>query len=146
MNPTLRITAVLMRLLMSRTHLGKVEFDARARAPVEACGILIGKHASGNFEVVDVVKASNMANSSTRFEINPEELYQTIKDAEAKGLEVLGFYHSHLGYGAGPSVVDLDRMKLFLDIVWLICDISDEGAEFKAFMLHGEKLVELEII
>jgi proteasome lid subunit RPN8/RPN11 len=146
MNPTLRITAVLMRLLMSRTNLGKVEFDARARAPVEACGILTGKHAGGNFEVVDVVKASNMANSSTRFEINPEELYQTIKDAEAKGLEVLGFYHSHLGYGAGPSVVDLDRMKLFLDIVWLICDISDEGAEFKAFMLHGEKLVELEII
>jgi proteasome lid subunit RPN8/RPN11 len=113
---------------------------------MEACGILTGKRADGNFEVVGVVKASNMANSSTRFEINPEELYRTIKDAEARGLEVLGFYHSHLGYGAGPSAVDLDRMKPFPDLVWLICNISDNSAEFKASMLHGGKLVELEII
>jgi proteasome lid subunit RPN8/RPN11 len=143
---SLRITAVLMKLLMPRTNLAEVELDARARAPVEACGILTGKRADNNFEVIYVVKASNMANSSTRFEINPEELYRTIKDAEVKGLEVLGFYHSHLGYGARPSAVDLDRMKPFPDLVWLICDISDGSAEFKAFILRGEKLVELEII
>ena len=135
-----------MRLLMSRQHLKKVEVDARARATVEACGILIGKQEGGDFEVVDVVRASNMVNSSTRFEINPEELYRAIKRAEAKSLEVIGFYHSHLGYGAGPSAVDLDRMKLFPDLVWLICDISDESAEFKAFIMRGEKLVELEMI
>jgi len=135
-----------MRLLMSHPYLKKVEVDARARATVEACGILVGKHLGGDFEVVDVVKASNMVSSSTRFEINPEELYRAIKGAEAKSLEVIGFYHSHLGYGAGPSAVDLDRMKLFPDLVWLICDISDESAEFKAFMMRGEKLVELEII
>jgi proteasome lid subunit RPN8/RPN11 len=135
-----------MRLLMSHQHLKKVEIDARARATVEACGILIGKREGGDFEVVDVIKASNIANSSTRFEINPEELYGAIKGAEARGLNVIGFYHSHLGYGAGLSTVDLDRMKLFPDFVWLICDISDEGAEFKAFMMRGEKLVELDII
>ena len=64
---------------------------------------MIGKREGSDFEVVDVIKASNMANSSTRFEINPEELYRAIKGAEAKSLEVIGFYHSHLGYGAGPS-------------------------------------------
>jgi proteasome lid subunit RPN8/RPN11 len=135
-----------MRLLMSRQHLKKVEVDARARATVEACGILVGKHWGGDFEVVDVIRASNMASSSTRFEINPEELYRAIKGAEAKSLEVIGFYHSHLGYCAGPSAVDLDRMKLFPDLVWLICDTSDESAEFKAFMMRGKKLVELEMI
>jgi proteasome lid subunit RPN8/RPN11 len=135
-----------MRLLMSHPYLKKVEVDARARATVEACGILVGKHLGGDFEVVDVIKASNMANSSTRFEINPEELYRAIRGAEAQSLEVIGFYHSHLGYGLGPSAVDLDRMKLFPDLVWLICDISDESAEFKAFMMRGGKLVELEII
>jgi proteasome lid subunit RPN8/RPN11 len=127
-----------MRLLVSDSNLKKVEVDARARATVEACGILVGKRESGDFEVVDVVKASNMANSSTRFEINPEELYRAIRGAEAKGLEVLGFYHSHLGYGAGPSAVDLNRMKFFPDFVWLICDISNEGAEFKAFIMRGK--------
>lgn len=131
---------------MSHSNLKKVEVDARARSSVEACGILIGKREGSDFEVVDVVEASNTANSSTKFEINPEELYRAIKNAEEKGLEVIGFYHSHLGYGAGPSAVDLDRMKLFSDLVWLICDISDEGAKFKAFMIQGKKLVELDII
>jgi proteasome lid subunit RPN8/RPN11 len=135
-----------MRLLMSHSNMKKVEVDARARATVEACGILIGKQEDGDFKVVDVIKAPNMASSSTRFEINPEELYRAIKGAEAKSLEVIGFYHSHLGYGAGPSALDLDRMKLFLDLVWLICNISDGSAEFKAFMMRGKKLVELEII
>lgn len=107
---------------------------------------MIGKREGSDFEVVDVIKASNMANSSTRFEINPEELYRAIRGAEAKSLDVIGFYHSHLGYGSGPSAVDLDRMKFFPDLVWLICDISNEGAEFKAFIMSGEKLVELEMI
>jgi proteasome lid subunit RPN8/RPN11 len=135
-----------MRLLMSHQNLKKVELDARARATVEACGILVGNRGVEDFEVVEAVATSNMADSSARFEINPEDLYQAIKGSEAKNLEVIGFYHSHLGYGAWPSSVDLDRMKLFPDLVWLICDISPEGAEFKAFMMRGEKLVELEII
>jgi len=135
-----------MRLLVSDSNLKKVEVDARARATVESCGIFVGKREGGDFEVVDVIKASNMANSSTRFEINPEELYRAIRRAEAKGLDVIGFYHSHLGCGAEPSAVDLKRMKFFPDLVWLICDIYNEGAEFKAFIMRGEKLVELEMI
>jgi len=135
-----------MRLSIYRLHLKEVEVDARARAPVEACGILVGKQKGGDFEVLDVVKASNVMDSPTRFEIDPEELYRVMKDAEAKGLDVVGFYHSHLGYGAGPSAVDLDHMKFLSDLVWLICDISAEGVKFKAFNIRGNKLAELEIV
>jgi len=134
-----------MRLLISRPHLKKVEADARARAPLEACGILVGKQKDHDFEVLDVIKTSNVMESPTRFEIDPEELYRVMKSAEANGLDVIGFYHSHLGYGAGPSVVDLDRMKFLPNLVWLICDISAEGANFGAFSMRGDKLVELEL-
>lgn len=134
-----------MKLLISCPNLKKVEADARARAPIEACGILVGKERKSNFEVLDVVSASNVLNSPTRFEIGPEELYRVIKDAEAKDFDVIGFYHSHLGYGAGPSVVDLDHMKFLPNLVWLICDISAEGAKFKTFSMRGGKLAELEL-
>ena len=107
---------------------------------------MVGKQKGGDFEVLDVVKASNVMDSPTRFEIDPEELYRVMKDAEAKGLDVVGFYHSHLGYGAGPSAVDLDHMKFLSDLVWLICDISAEGVKFKAFNIRGNKLAELEIV
>jgi proteasome lid subunit RPN8/RPN11 len=134
-----------MRLLISSSHLKKVEADARAQAPVEACGILVGRQKGRNFEVLDVVKTSNVMDSPTRFEIDPEELYRAMKGAEARGLEIIGFYHSHLGYGAGPSTVDLDRMKFLSNLVWLICDISAKGANFRAFTMRGDKLVELEM-
>lgn len=107
---------------------------------------MVGKQKGNNFEVLDVVKASNVMDSPTRFEIDPEELYRVIKDAEAKGLDVIGFYHSHLGYGAGPSVVDLDHMKFLSSFIWLICDISAEGVKFKAFSMRGDKLTELELV
>lgn len=135
-----------MRLLISCPYLKQVEADARARAPIEACGILIGKRGNNDFEVSDVVTASNVINSPTRFEIDPEELYRVMKGAEARGLEIIGFYHSHLGYGAGPSIVDLEHMKFLSNLVWLICDIPAGGAEFKAFSMHGGKLVKLELV
>ena len=124
----------------------QVGADARARAPIEACGILIGKRRNDDFEVLDAVAASNVVNSPTRFEIDPEELYRVMKGAEARGLEIIGFYHSHLGYGAGPSGVDLEYMKFLSNLAWLICDIPAGGAEFKAFSMHGSKLVELELV
>jgi len=135
-----------MRLLISRSNLKQVETDARARAPIEACGILIGRRWGNDFEALDAIAASNLANSPTRFEIDPEELYRMMKGAEARGLEIIGFYHSHLGYGAGPSAVDLEHMKFLSDLVWLICDIPAGGAEFKAFSMYDGKLVELELV
>ena len=135
-----------MKLLISRSHLKQVETDARARAQIEACGILIGKRWGNDLEVLDAVPVSNVANSPTRFEIDPEELYRVMKGAEARGLEIIGFYHSHLGYGAGPSAVDLGHMKFLSNLAWLICDIPAGGAEFKAFSVYEGKLVELELV
>ncbi|KUO40439.1 MAG: hypothetical protein AVW06_00215 [Hadesarchaea archaeon DG-33-1] len=135
-----------MRLLIPLPHLKQVEADARARAPIEACGILIGKRGKNDFEVLDLVAAPNVVDSPTRFEIDPEELYRVMKGAEARRLEIIGFYHSHLGYGAGPSAVDLEHMKFLSNLVWLICDILARSAEFKAFSMHGGKLVELELV
>lgn len=107
---------------------------------------MVGKRRNDGFKVLDVVVASNVANSPTRFEIDPEELYRLMKGAEGRGLEIIGFYHSHLGYGTGPSKVDLEHMKFLSNLVWLICDIPARDAEFKAFSMRNGKLIELELV
>ena len=104
---------------------------------------MVGRGKGSDFEVLDVVKASNVVNSPTRFEIDPEELYRVMKGAEERGLDIIGFYHSHLGYGTGPSAVDLEHMKFLPNLVWLICDIFAGGARFGAFTMRGDKPVEL---
>jgi len=107
---------------------------------------LVGRQRGDDFEVLDVFEASNVANSSTRFEIDPEELYRAMKDAEERGLDVIGFYHSHLGYGTRPSAVDLEHMKFLSNLVWLICDIFAGGTRFGAFIMRGDKSVELGLV
>jgi len=104
---------------------------------------LVGRGKGSDFEVLDVVKASNVVNSPTRFEIDPEELYRAMKGAEERGLDIIGFYHSHLGYGTRPSAVDLEHMKFLPNLVWLICDIFAGGTRFGAFTMRGDKPVEL---
>ncbi len=44
-----------------------------------------------------------------RFLIRPEELMRGERYAETKGLEVIGFYHSHPDHPAVPSQYDLDH-------------------------------------
>ncbi len=107
---------------------------------------MVGREKESDFEVLDVVRASNVVNSPTRFEIDPEELYRAIKGAEERGLDIIGFYHSHLGYGTGPSAVDLEHMKFLPNLVWLICDIFAGGTRFGAFTMRGDKPVELGLV
>lgn len=135
-----------MRLKISRGCLERIELDAQERKPIEACGILIGSQKEAEFEVSEVVSTPNELNSPTRFEIDPEVLYRVMKEAEAKGLDVVGFYHSHLGYGAGPSAIDLEHMRFVSGLVWFVCNISPRGTEFRAFSLSGGKLIELEMM
>ena len=76
---------------------------ARAEAPRECCGLLIG--AAG--EIVDAVAAANLAsNPATRYLIDPRDHLRAIRDARARGLEVIGAYHSHPRSDASPSATD----------------------------------------
>jgi proteasome lid subunit RPN8/RPN11 len=135
-----------LKLKIPRACLEQIESDARHRQPIEACGVLIGSSSKNGFEVSEIISTPNELNSPTRFEINPEVLYQVMKRAETKGLDVVGFYHSHFGYGDRPSAIDLEYMKFVSNMAWLICDLSPKGTRFRAFSLLGGKLVELELV
>ena len=78
--------------------------------PIEACGILAGTitqaknvHAK---TVTCVYPCSNELNSTTRNKISAEEQYHAFMDIEERGLELIGFYHSHPKGSTTPSVID----------------------------------------
>lgn len=77
---------------------------AREEAPRECCGILVGR----GDEIVEAFRARNIAASAaTRFLIDPKDHIDARREARARGLEVLGFYHSHPCGAALPSATDL---------------------------------------
>jgi proteasome lid subunit RPN8/RPN11 len=77
---------------------------ARRTAPEECCGLLIG----GAAEVVEAVAARNIADQrAIRFVIDPQDHLDALRSARRRGLEVVGFYHSHPRSTATPSETDL---------------------------------------
>lgn len=77
---------------------------AREAAPDECCGVLLGR----GDEIVEAVRARNVAEpATTRFLIDPKDHIDARRDARTRGLDVVGFYHSHPRSSAAPSDTDL---------------------------------------
>jgi proteasome lid subunit RPN8/RPN11 len=101
---------------------------ARAEAPRECCGLLIG----AADEIVDTVAASNIAsNPTTRYLIDPQDHLRAIREARGRGLQVIGAYHSHPRSAATPSPTD--AAEGFGHFVFVIAGLATEPPELTAW-------------
>jgi proteasome lid subunit RPN8/RPN11 len=84
---------------------------ARAAAPGECCGMLIGRPAAGEdaAQIMAVLPAANLefAGSRRRFRIAPSDMIDAAQAARGQGLELVGFFHSHPRGAAIPSDEDI---------------------------------------
>jgi proteasome lid subunit RPN8/RPN11 len=85
--------------------------------PFECCGILVGRFAGEDRVVEEVVRCGNTRSDrpQDRYNIDPKELIFAQRRASAKGLEIVGFYHSHPDHPARWSQTDLAEAH------WLGC-------------------------
>ena len=93
-------------------HLREIRAHGERDYPFECCGLLIGRFDGDSKVVVETYAISNAreeAAKRNRFLIRPEELVRGEKYAREKGLDVVGFYHSHPDDRAVPSKYDLDH-------------------------------------
>ena len=132
-----------MRLIINREEIIKLRRLVRSiGSKEEATGVFLGKFRGDDYFVGEVKVLRNRLHSPVRFEVDPEELYRVLVEAEEKGLEVVGMWHTHPGTPA-PSSIDLYYMKLW-PVVWLI--MSSIDGSYKAYILKEEKLVEVEVV
>lgn len=93
-------------VLIKRKLVEKLKEHALKEAPKEACGVLAGKDGA----VTQVYECGNASECpETTYEIAPAELLKALEDIESKGLELLGFYHSHPMGLDKPSFIDEGR-------------------------------------
>ena len=94
----LRLSAALAEAI--RAH-GKETY------PHECCGFLLGTPG----EAREIARASNAREDSpqNRYLIPPIEFVRVQRDADARGLDVIGFYHSHPDHPARPSAFDREH-------------------------------------
>lgn len=85
---------------------------ARAGTPEERCGLLAGdrEEEPEAATVTTIRRVKNVApNPQYTYEIDPEEQYELMEEVEERGLDLVGFYHSHPQGPAAPSTTDHER-------------------------------------
>ena len=97
---------------------------AEASTPEECVGALLGRGA----EVQVALALRNSAPERSRsFELTAAEYLRAEREAEQRGLDVLGFFHSHPDGSAVASVRDLEHARAFR--VGVIVPIRDGSAQ-----------------
>lgn len=80
--------------------------------PNECCGFMLGKANGDLRNVAELMRAENDREDEAkynRFLITPDAFMRGEKAAREKGLDIIGFYHSHPDAPARPSQYDLDH-------------------------------------
>lgn len=74
-----------------------------AGLPLEACGLLAGT----DDHAIRCYPTANAAQSALVYTVDPKGFLQADRDAESKGLTILGVFHSHTHTAAYPSPTDV---------------------------------------
>ncbi len=108
--------------------------------PNEGCGLLVGLAD----EVVEVVASPNVADSARVYEIDPHVLLRTFRDAEARGLDVIGVFHSHTHSAAYPSPTDVAQAP---DPSWhyVLVSLAEVQSDLRSFRIVEGAITEEEI-
>lgn len=101
-----------LKIHMSAELAEKIRQHGIETYPHECCGALLGKDQNGEGrEIVAVLKLANQRDDSprNRFSVAPRDVIDADKAAQANGLEVVGWYHSHPDHPAKPSQYDREH-------------------------------------
>jgi proteasome lid subunit RPN8/RPN11 len=114
--------------------------QAKAEAPLEACGILAGRDG----QVEKLYQMTNADQSHDHFMMEPQEQFKVVKDIRAASLEMLAIYHSHPESPARPSEEDI-RLALTPGTIYVIVSLKDTDPVTKGFLIEGNSVTEVPV-
>ncbi|MHA1771125.1 MAG: M67 family metallopeptidase [Candidatus Thorarchaeota archaeon] len=112
--------------------------------PNESVALLFGMIRDGTAIVTLVEPMENIANSPTRFEVDPVAEYELLIRAEQLDIELVAIFHSHPA-PAHPSTTDILYMKLN-PVVWIIASNLTGAWVSRAFHFNDTTVVEIPCI
>jgi proteasome lid subunit RPN8/RPN11 len=116
----------------------RMEAHAAAAYPDECCGALIGR--ADPAAVVEAIPLPNATEEGPRrrFLVRPADYLAAEREAARRGLDLVGFYHSHPDHPARPSQTDLEQAWPTLHYV-IVAVASGEPADLRAWRLAEDR-------
>ena len=107
--------------------------------PLEACGLLGGDPASAKASVC--YPTTNVAASSRVYTVDPKQHLRADRDAEDRGLEIIGVMHSHTHSEAYPSPTDVAQAP---DPSWhyVIVSLKREAPVLRSYRIVDGNITE----
>jgi len=137
------------RVTIEGEVLRQIRQHARSNSKTEVCGVLIGEENGSGMNITARIAGLNAAQAGTfvTFTQDTWEHIYKIKDKEYPNERIVGWYHSHPGFGVFLSDHDTFIHKNFfsapLQVAWVYDPHSDEEG---CFGWSGERLERLEEI
>ena len=111
--------------------------------PLEACGLLAGLP---GHDQADVCYPTGNDDASARvYTVNPKDMLRADRDAEARGMELIGVFHSHTHTDAYPSPTDVRQAP---DPSWhyVLVSLRDEAPVVRSYRIVDGKTTEEPVV
>ncbi len=130
-----------MSVQLTREHLSAIVCHGEAAYPYEGCGILLGREMDGRKIVQEILLVENARESEAqynRYLIPPKAVMKAEQLAAQKGLDIIGFFHSHPDHPHRPS--EFDREHAWPWYSYLITSVhKGRGATTAAWTLADDR-------
>ena len=131
---------------IGRPQLEDIQRHAAREYPHECCGLLIGRVEDGGRRRV-VVETRAVENAwaegdalTHRMRITPLDYARAEREFAARGLGVVGNYHSHPNHAAAPSQFDLEHLAPWPTMSYIVVSVGAEGArELRSWELAADR-------
>jgi proteasome lid subunit RPN8/RPN11 len=112
-----------------------------AGLPLEACGLLAG---AGDAATA-CYPTANVAESALVYTVDPKGFLRADRDAEARGLTILGVFHSHTHTAAYPSPTDVAQAP---DPDWhyVIVSLADGTPAVRSYRIVAGNITEEPVV
>lgn len=120
--------------------------DCFDKLPNEACGLVAGPPPQGDLANAQVCyPITNAAASSRIYELDPKEHLRADRDAEDRGMQLLGVYHSHTHTVAYPSPTDVEAAP---DPGWhyILVSLADEEPSVRSYRIVDGNITEEPVV
>lgn len=138
-------------LVVNSEVLRRIRQHARSESKTEVCGVLIGDEENGKVRIDACISGVNAAQGGSHVTFTQdtwEHIYK-IKDKEYPEARILGWYHSHPGFGVFLSDHDTFIHKNFFSspqqVAWVYDPLSDEEGCFGWVNGRLERLSQLAV-
>lgn len=125
-------------LLCNEAALAAIRAHGEATFPHECCGALLGS--SDAQTVVEALALPNTTEEGPRrrFLVRPADYRTAESSADARGLDLVGFYHSHPDHPARPSQHDLDHAWPSFQYI-IVSVLQGQAADLRSWQLLPDR-------